>query len=236
MIPRQFFLAFCFLSLVGCVSIPKETIVLSETLEKDIAVLQKSHLQMATIHFNDMEDKINIFVDDVYAPFIINHVLKDELQEYQAGNPSIYTSLMKAGESNDKEVTAKALQEMAEFVKDAQDQIEEKRKEMLLPVQQRKREVTQAITISYNNAINANTTLTAYLRSVQKVKDSQEQVLSMLGLENIDTKISDNLVRISDEISLLNDKAKKVDAESDEAYEKLNEISEKIKQTFNKNQ
>lgn len=191
---------------------------------------------MATIHFNDMEDKINIFVDDVYAPFIINHVLKDELQEYQAGNPSIYTSLMKAGESNDKEVTAKALQEMAEFVKDAQDQIEEKRKEMLLPVQQRKREVTQAITISYNNAINANTTLTAYLRSVQKVKDSQEQVLSMLGLENIDTKISDNLVRISDEISLLNDKAKKVDAESDEAYEKLNEISEKIKQTFNKNQ
>lgn len=223
-----------FFTLVGCISIPKETVTLSETIEKDIAELQRSHIKMVNIHFNDLKEKVNVFVDDVYAPFIINYVLKGELQAYQAGEISIYKSIMDAGESDDKEVTSKALQEMNDFVQAARAEIEKKRMELLQPIQEQEREITEAVNTSYYNALQANATLTAYLRSVQKVKDSQRRAISVLGLKGVDTKITNTLVNTSDQLSSLLEEAKKVDQKSDEAKEKIENISSKIKEILNK--
>ena len=69
----------------ACVSIPKETVTLSQTLGSDLEVLHNAHRNIVDIHFKKVKDDINSFVDDVYAPFIINYVLKGELKKFKEG-------------------------------------------------------------------------------------------------------------------------------------------------------
>jgi hypothetical protein len=224
----------CLLSLAGCASVPEESVTLSETLGRDLLELEQSHLQLVSLHYQGLEDKVNTFVDDTYAPFVINFVLKDELELFHSGEPSLYATLTAAAESAAKEPTSEALSEMADFVEAAREQIESKRAELLLPILQQEQEVTAAIRRAYANTLYANTALTAHLRSIRKVKEAQGQALSVIGLEGADVKITEHLVRASDEISTLLRKAKEIDAKSDDAYKKLEEISDKIKHTIDK--
>ena len=52
---------------------------------------------------------------------------------------------------------------MVDFQKLATNQIAEKRKEVLKPIQEQKRQLLKTINQSYDNAIAANATLTGYL-------------------------------------------------------------------------
>ena len=220
--------------LYSCASVPVETIVLSETVGKDIAELERSHVKLVEIHYSDLKDKVNLYIDDVYATFIINFVLSEELEQYQGGSPSIYGSLIAAGKKNaDKATTSLAVTEMSDFLEAAREMIESKRSELLNPIELQETEVTQKIKAAYSNTIYANTTITAYLRSVKDVKNAQGQALSIIGLEGTDAKISDNLVRASEEISELIKQAEKVDVKAGSAYDKLEEINVKIKNVTN---
>ena len=59
---------------------------------------------------------------------------------------------------------------MLEFLEAANQQTAAKRNELLSPILNQEKEILTAIDQSYQNLINANATLTAYLVSVRKVK------------------------------------------------------------------
>lgn len=75
--------------IASCASVPKETVTLSQALGNDLVVLHQAHRNIAELHFRKIKDNINSFIDDTYAPFVIQFVLNKELQAYQAGQPSI---------------------------------------------------------------------------------------------------------------------------------------------------
>ena len=60
--------AFCGLSLLGCVSVPKEAADLSQSVSKDLAAYRSSHLQFVGLYFDKIEDDINGFVDSRIDP------------------------------------------------------------------------------------------------------------------------------------------------------------------------
>jgi hypothetical protein len=64
----------------SCVSVPKETVQLSRVIGTDLTVLQNSHTTMVELFYNEIINNINAFIEEVYAPFIINYVLKGELK------------------------------------------------------------------------------------------------------------------------------------------------------------
>jgi hypothetical protein len=66
--------------LASCVSIPSETISLSQTLGRDLQELKRSHINTINIYYSDLESKINRFIDEVYSPFIIQFVLESEFE------------------------------------------------------------------------------------------------------------------------------------------------------------
>lgn len=86
---------------------------------------------------------------------------------------------------------------MLEFQEAANQQINAKRNELLFPILEQEREILNAIDQSYQNTIYANTTLTAYLVSVQKIKESQNEALSIVGLNGLDTTVTNRLVELS---------------------------------------
>lgn len=231
---KQLFYFSCFLLITSCASVPPESITLSETIGKDIAELERSHLQLVDIHYKDLKGKINTYINEVYAPFIINYVLRDELTLYQSGSPSLYTSITAAGESADSEVTSHALEEMTDFLEATRAQIDAKRAELLDPIEEQQIQLRSKIHTAYSNTLTANATLTAYLQSVRNVKDAQGRALTLIGLEGADEKVTDNLVRASDEISHLIEEAKKIDLKGEGVYQKFENISNQIKNVTNK--
>lgn len=231
---KQFFYFLGLLLVTSCASVPPESINLSQAIGRDIAELERSHLQLVDIHYKDLKGKINTYIDQVYAPFIINYVLRDELTLYQSGSPSLYTSIIAAGESADSEVTSHALEEMTDFLEAARAQIDAKRAELLDPIEQQQIELRSKIHTAYSNTLSANATLTAYLQSVRNVKDAQGRALTLIGIEGADEKITDNLVRASDEVSHLIEEAKKIDLKGEDVYQKFEDISNQIKKVTNK--
>ena len=88
---------FSALLLVSCASIPKETVTLSKTIGSDLQILHDSHRNMVQLYYNGIKLNINTFIDDVYAPFIIHHVLEVELNKHKRGESSIYGIIENAG-------------------------------------------------------------------------------------------------------------------------------------------
>ncbi|PRY02752.1 hypothetical protein CLV24_1475 [Pontibacter ummariensis] len=213
----------------ACVSVPRETVTLSETLGNDLKGLHASHRNTVQVYYGQLKDDINSFVDDVYAPFVIHYVLKHELAQYRKGEPSLYGAIEAAGQTEGKEEAEEALQVMAEFQEAARAQIESKREELLSPVLQQEADIRKAIDQSYDNAVYANSAITAHLRSIRKVKDAQREALSMAGLGGTDTLVTNTLVRVSKQVKKAVEQGKEIDVQSEDTYRKLEEISNNIK-------
>ena len=221
-----------FLMLMSCVSIPNETITLSKTLGKDLKELKKSHVNTITIYYNGIESKTNRFIDEVYTPFIIQYVLEAEFDSYEDNDESIITDLKNASRPGaGKEETDKAIKGMVDFQKIATDRIAQKRKEVLQPIQEQKRQLLKTINQSYDNAIAANAMLTGYLESVKDVKDAQTEGLSILGVER--DKIDETMLKVSNKLDQAIIQGKKIDNKSDEAVDKFDKLIDKIKNSIN---
>jgi hypothetical protein len=227
------FLLIMFL-ITGCVVIPKETVTLSLTLGSDLEILQKAHRNMVNIHYSKIRNEINSFVNDVYSPFVINYVLKSELKNYKLGNKSLFGTIEIAGQKGGKEETDNALQEMSDFLNSARKQIEGKREELITPISLQENQILLAIDQSYENATYANSTITAYLQSIRKVKSAQEEALSKIGLNGADTLITSTLVKLSEKVEVALNKGKEIDTKSDDAYEQLEGIIKELKEITNK--
>lgn len=228
---------FSSLLLVSCASIPKETVTLSKTIGSDLQILHNSQRNMVQLYYNGIKHNINAFIDDVYAPFIIHHVLEIELNKHKRGKrgeSSIYGIIENAGKKGGKDETEEALNVMLEFQEAANRQINVKKNELLSPILQQEREVLSAIDQSYQNTIYANTTLTAYLVSVRKIKESQNEALSIAGLNGLDTTVTNQLVELSSFVDVILDKGEKINIKSDKAQQQIEDIANKIKELTNK--
>lgn len=225
---------FSLLLMVSCVSIPKETITLSKTIGSDLQILHNSHRNMVQLYYNGIKLNVNTFIDDVYAPYLIHHVLETELNKYNRGESSMYSIIENAGKMGEEDGTKEALKVMLEFQEAANKQINLKRNELVSPILQQEIEILATIDESYQNTIYANTILTAYLVSVGKTKESQSEALSIASLDGLDTKVANRLIELSDFMDMAIDQGRKIDIKSNEAQQQIEEIINKIKELTNK--
>ena len=220
--------------LTSCAVIPKETVTLSKTVGEDLLVLHQSHRAAIEILFNRIENDINTFIDNTYSPYIIHTVLQDELNRYKIGDStSLYGIIVNAGMNNTKEATDEAVGIMLEFTEAAKNQIESKREELLVPIIKQKNEIMGNIDSSYQNVIYANSTLTAYLESTRRLKESQGNIISGLGLDGLDDSFTEKLLELSDFMDEAIKVGNTIDTKSDEAQQKIDEIIAKIKNITN---
>lgn len=222
------------LLMVSCASIPKETVMLSKTIGADLQILHDSHRNIVQLYYSGIKTNVNTFIDDIYSPFIINHVLESELDKFKRGETSLYGIIESAGKTKDKDETKEALNVMTEFQKAANEQITTKKNELLSPILNQERKILNVIDQYYQNIIYANATLTAYLISAQNVKESQNEALSIIGLNGIDTIVADKMVELSSFLDIALEKGKKIDIKSDEAQQQIEDIANKIKELTNK--
>jgi hypothetical protein len=215
----------------SCISVPKETVQLSRIIGTDLTVLQNSHTTMVELFYNEIINNINAFIEEVYAPFIINYVLKGELKNYKNNvSPSIFGVINKAASDGaGKAETGEVLVEMSNILKAANTRIEKKRNELLDPIQKQKDAMLRNINTSYENTRRANSSVTNYLQSVLSLKESQREILSIVGLKGMDEALNNTLLKVSEITKSLLIEGKEIDIESDDAFNKIKKIAAKIK-------
>ncbi len=218
----------------SCVSIPKETVELSNAVGNNLKILHTSHRNSVTIYYQKIKDNIDIFIKDVYSPYIINHVLKQQLDAYKKGKPSLFKYLNDAAQNNDAKTTDSAVNVMRSFLKSADKRIKMKREELINPIRIQEASIISKIDQSYQNTMYANATVTAYLKSIRKVKETQKEALTLVGLKGLDETVTNKLTDLSNNIKIAIQKGKQIDVKSDDALEKIKEITNQIKKLTNK--
>lgn len=212
--------------LTGCVSIPKETITLSQTIGTDLQTLRQSHKRTIQLYYNEIRKDIESFLNEKYAPYLIHYALRNEIEKGINDSTSLHFLIRKAGESKNMNDSEEALAAMSEFQEAANAKVAEKKAELLNPLEKQEKEVINKVDFSYQKTINANNALTAYLSSAHKIKETQDNILSKIGLKEERDSITNGLVKLSNYIEKVTQKAKQIDIKSDEA-------TQKIKDTFN---
>lgn len=195
----------------------------------DIKVLHNSHIKTVQVYFGKIKYDINSFIDEKYAPFIIHYVLKSELVNYKQGKTSLFGTIEIAGQKEGQKEANDALTVMVDFQEAARKQIESKREELLSPILKQESEITNAVNQSYENVQYANSSITAYLQSIRKVREAQQQALSMVGLEGSDSLVTNSLVKLSEQVEKAVKTGKEIDIKSDDAYKQLEQVANQIK-------
>ena len=218
----------------SCASVPPQTVLLSKQLGRDLETVQQSHINIIELHFNDIKNNINAFIDETYSPFIIHYVLEKEYTSYKSGKTSLFLSLEKAATEESQPKTEQAVNDMQDFLMAAKRQIEKKRKELMDPVLSQEKDLLNAVNSSYRNMANANNAITNYLQSVRNIKKSQSEVLNEVGLSGADKMLTENLSKLSNKINSLVMEGRKIDSNSEDAFDKIKNISDEMKNIIQK--
>jgi hypothetical protein len=216
--------------LTGCVTVPKETVILSQSLGNDLQALHESHRNCMEVYYRNIKGSINSFIDDVYAPFVIHNTLTKELENYKKGGSSFYKTIESAGQKGAKKDSDDVLNSMFDFLAGTRDEIEKKRNEYLFPIIKQENELILSVDQAYEKAIQANSTITGFLQSARKSKGDQQETISNAGISGADTLTTNNLVRLSEWLDVAVEEGKKIDIKGDDANKQVESIAKRIKQ------
>jgi hypothetical protein len=224
-----------FIFTTSCASVPKESVELSTTIGRDLAVVHESHRETAKIVFSRMRNDINRFIDDVYAPYQINRVMSRQKDLSTSSDPndrkkSLLLGINAAfsGDASLKLQNA-VLKGMGSMVFKLRKDIESMRNQLLDPVNLQEKELLASIDRSYQQLHYANSIVTGHLSSVVKVHNTQADLLESIGVErDLRSYVGEHLSNVSNNISKLVEKAEKADNKLDKAEENATKIKQEI--------
>ncbi len=222
--------------LIGCATVPKQSVELSATIGRDIAEVYRTHRELAILLFDRMKNDINKFVDDVYAPYQISKLLQQENEDFKKNiEESVLFALNKAANNPKDQIAQKeSLASMKIFVQVLTTNIESYRMKRLEPIIAQEIELLSAIDRSYNQIHYANSIVTGHLSSVVKVHDVQEEMLNAIGVEGLRGEVSKRLANTSKSLTGFVKGVKEVNGEMSEVEKKIGELTETLDKIIKK--
>ena len=214
----------------GCAQVPRQSVELSATVGRDIAQVHKAHRELAFILYERIKRDVNKFVDEVYAPFQIGKLLRDDYEDFKRGVPeSLFFALETSiKQPNNPDLQKTALGAMAIIVQEVRDDIESYRKKRLEPVLAQEEKVLSAIDRSYNQIQYANSIVTGHLASIVKVHNAQEELLNEIGIEGLSKQIGEKLSSTSNKVADFVEKAKRVEGTLAEMQTKIENMTKAL--------
>lgn len=214
------------ITLLGCASVPKQSVELSATIGRDISKVHEAHKELAILLFSRMKQDVNDFVDSRYVPFLINRQLTTDRQEFSEGDKLTLFGFLEAAINFPDSIMAQtnAIGAMQIVVEEINDSVEAFRNELLSPLLAQEKQVLDAIDQSYYNIHYANSIVTGHLSSIIKVHDAQEEVLGQFGASDLRGRIGTGLVDFSEKLQDVIVKAKKAETTIENGKAKIKEI------------
>jgi hypothetical protein len=228
---HRFFLMALIALFTACASVPKESVELSTTVGRDVTTVYKSHRELAKLLFGRMRQDVNRFVDNVYSPYQIRSAMENDYKNAKSPQESdrkasIILAINNAfkPEASDK-LQRQVFESMGAMVSIIQADIEDKRKELLKPLDAQEALVLANIDRNYSQIIYANSIVTGYLASVVKVHDAQNEALTAIGADaNLSDVVGKKLATASDTVKSIVQKAEKAEATTESIQTVLKDL------------
>ena len=203
------------LGIVACDTVPDEAVTLADTVGRDLEEVHRAHRELANLLYGRVEAEINHFIDDTYRPayialFAENFDLPDAIQQAMRDDPDDLLDLL------------------TDFVSQATVDIEAKRRELLEPIQAENTMVIEEIDAAHRQIQQGHDVVVSHLRSVRAVRDTQNELLSEVGLGDLRQRIATRTAEVSSRVGDLVVRARGAETQIDSAAERIGELDEMI--------
>lgn len=212
------------LLLGACAQVPKESVELSATVGRDMAIMEKAHIAMVELYYDRLYNDINKFIDQVYMPYQVRKTLgDDDMYTYMTA------AIADARNPDPKGVKQQeAIDILSIFVEEIQSEVEVYRLSKLSPVKKQEAILLTSISESYKKIYYANSIVTGHLASVVSVHDMQNELLAKVDLKDLRSKVSVKTTDVSNEINALVKKGQGKEAKLDKVVNDFNKVMVKI--------
>ncbi len=203
---------------VGCVSVPPQAPKLSEEIGLRINSIEDAHLNLLHNFFENKRQIVDDFISDEWLPLFAKNFF-DNQQISQAWDEIV--------QSGNKEERLKFIVLLGPRI---QSKINDKRQELIQPLDDLEAEVRKKITMEYNQVKSANNAITSYLVSASKVDENRQRYLDMFGIT--ENKIDGVLTEVDGFVEKLVKGGETVlnpEKKTTEYLEKLLELTKTIK-------
>lgn len=198
------------LTLAGCASIPPEAPGLSAELGKRISAIEDSNITLLKRFFDQKRREVDKFIEDEWVP---------EFASQFFSNQTVSKAWDTIVRENDKK------QRLLFLIKTGprlQKKINEKRVELIRPLDDLERRIEEKIRNEYAQARALNTSITSFLLSASKVTETRNRYLELAGVS--DDQIGKLIDKTDDAVSDLVGKAGDVKDKVNRAEEFLGKV------------
>lgn len=202
---------------IGCVSIPPEAPQLSTELGKRITAIETANIKLLNKFFEQKRKEVDKFIVDEWTPLFSQKLFS---------NPQVsklWDTIVRENNKQDR------LMFLIKFGPKLQTKINEKRLELILPLEQLERSIENQIRQEYAQAKAINNSISSLLLSAVEVTKNTDRYLSMVGITN--EKIGSIIDQTDDMVSDLLSKAQDAPNKVDKAkafIQKVKSLKEKI--------
>lgn len=183
------------LTIVGCATVPRESVDLSYTVGQDIESLHQSYRELINRYFEALRGQVNDAIDQVFVPAYINSFVTSGKLIQHAQNQR--ADLVEA------------------WARIAVKRIDRERRERLQPLYDTERELLTSVNEAFDKVVRANATITAQLSSVVKTQHAQDEMLESVKLKGLREKINGALVDASAKTSKITNDISAADTKLD---------------------
>lgn len=200
------------LALAGCASIPPEAPELSAELGKRISALEDSNITLLKRFFDQKRREVDAFIEEEWVPEFANQFFSNQV---------IADAWETIVRENDKK------QRLLFLVKTGprlQKKINEKRLELIQPLDDLERRIETKIRSEYTQARAINSSITSFLLSASEVAENRNRYLEMVYVT--DESLGELIDKTDDAVSGLLGKVSNVQDKVTRAEEFMGKVRE----------
>lgn len=201
------------LALVGCATVPKETVELSYTIGQDLDAVHSSYKALIQKHFESLRTQTTTFFNNRWLP--------NYLKEFISSGGLI-------GYARDPD-PVKAYEGVSAWAEVALEEIDNKKMQLLAPIDKDEKQLLASVDEAFSRLIRANAAVTAQLNSIRKVQEVQDETLKALNLKDLRDKINQQLISSSEKAEIAIQQMEKAKIIIKDTDQKKQELIKKFK-------
>lgn len=201
-----------FLILSGCASIPSEAPELSAELGNRINAIQDSNLTLLHRFFDLKRADVDRFIQNEWVPTFAEEIFSDPKMK------KVWDIIVAENKPSDR------LRFLVTTGPKLQERINQKRIELIKPLDDIERRIEEEIRSEYAQARAINNSITSFLLSASQVAENRNRYLAMVAVT--DEKVGHTIDRVNDVVSDLLSSAKKAEDKITKAEDYLKRLRE----------
>lgn len=213
--------AFLFL-MSACASVPEEAVGLSELVGKDMLAIKESYTKLVDERFDDFRNQRISYLENEWTPKFISSWISDgRLVDVATGQVVFDESTNAFVAPSPGKAQEQLLNTVNMWSSAAIGSINDKRKELLGPLEEQEKQVKADIETAFGKLLAANTIVTSHLQSIRDVQEFQSEVRKSLDIDDVVKNLTDKLVSVSSDLNDGLDKIRKADGVVDGISNKI---------------